>query len=135
LVARQYTNNFTDVFDFGIPAFQSAFARFGCLEAAIIDTQLRWLAQYPDSLIARKNGTAIAKDIQERACLVLKQGSIATSQGRTAALALDQYLRSSGNLLNPGTTADLITACLFLALRENKLTLNTPFRWNTTDWL
>ena len=135
MVARQYANGFADVFDFGVPAFVSAFTKFGCVEAAIIDSQFRWLAQYPDSLIARKNGLAVAEDVQRRAAEVLSHGGIATPEGRAAGVALDAHLRSDGNKLNPGTTADLITACLFVALRENKVTPSAPFRWQVSDWL
>lgn len=135
MVARQYANGFADVFDFGVPAFVDAFAKFGCIEAAIIDSQLRWLAQYPDSLIARKNGPAVAEDVRRRASEILALGGIATAEGRAAGVALDKHLRSDGNKLNPGTTADLITACLFVALRENKVTPNAPFRWPVADWL
>ena len=135
MVARQYANGFADVFDFGVPAFVDAFARFGCVEAAIIESQLRWLAEYPDSLIARKNGLAVAEDVQMRAVEVLRLGGIATPEGRAAGVALDKHLRRDGNKLNPGTTADLITACLFVALRENKVTPSAPFRWDVPDWL
>ncbi|MBA4066451.1 MAG: triphosphoribosyl-dephospho-CoA synthetase [Isosphaera sp.] len=135
LVARQYATGFADVFDFGVPAFLAAFERFGSVEAAIIDSQLRWLAAYPDSLIARKNGPAVAADVQARAAEVLSLGGIATPDGRQAGVALDRHLRSDGNKLNPGTTADLITACLFVALRENKVTPSAPFRWHTDEWL
>lgn len=135
MVARQYANGFADVFDFGTPAFLDAFGRFGCVEAAIIDSQLRWLAAYPDSLIGRKNGPAVAEDVRQRAAEVQRLGGIATPEGRRAGVALDKYLRSDGNKLNPGTTADLITACLFVALRENKVTPAAPFRWDVPDWL
>lgn len=135
MVARQYANGFADVFDFGVPAFVDALAKFGCVEAAIVDSQLRWLAQYPDSLIARKNGPAVAEDVRRRAADVLALGGIAATEGRAAGVALDKHLRSDGNKLNPGTTADLITACLFVALRENKVTPNAPFRWPVADWL
>lgn len=135
MVARQYANGFADVFDFGVPAFVDALAKFGCVEAAIVDSQLRWLAQYPDSLIARKNGPAVAEDVRRRASEVLALGGISTAEGRAAGVALDKHLRSDGNKLNPGTTADLITACLFVALRENKVTPNAPFRWPVADWL
>jgi triphosphoribosyl-dephospho-CoA synthase len=135
MVARQYANGFADVFDFGVPAFLEGFEKFGCVEAAIIHSQLRWLAAYPDSLIARKNGPAIAADVQQRAVAVLALGGLATPEGRKAGVALDKHLRSDGNKLNPGTTADLITACLFVALRENKVTPSTPFRWQVDDWL
>jgi triphosphoribosyl-dephospho-CoA synthase len=135
MVARQYANGFADVFDFGVPAFLDAFAKFECVEAAIIDSQLRWLAEYPDSLIARKNGPAIAEQVQQHARDVQRLGGIATAEGRQAGVELDKHLRSDGNKLNPGTTADLITACLFVALRENRVQPSAPFRWHVTDWL
>lgn len=135
LVARQYANGFADVFDFGVPAFLAGFERFSCVEAAIVDSQLRWLADYPDSLIARKNGPAVAADVQRRAADALRLGGITTSDGRRAGVELDKYLRSDGNKLNPGTTADLITASLFVALREGKVAPSAPFRWDVEDWL
>ena len=135
MVARQYANGFADVFDFGVPAFLAGFERFGCVEAAIIDLQLCWLAEYPDSLIARKKGIAVASDVQQRAREVQALGGIATPEGRQAGVALDKHLRSDGNKHNPGTTADLITACLFVALRENKVLPSAPFRWQVSDWL
>jgi triphosphoribosyl-dephospho-CoA synthase len=135
LIARQYANGFADVLDFGVPAFLGAFERFGCVEAAIIESQLQWMANYPDSLIARKNGLAVAEDVQRRAAEVQRLGGIATPEGRRAGVALDKHLRSDGNKLNPGTTADLIAACLFVALRENKVAPSAPFRWDVPDWL
>ncbi len=135
MIARQYANGFADVFDFGTPAFLDAFAKFGCVEAAIIDCQLRWLAAFPDSLIARKNGDHVAEDVQKRAAGVQNLGGIATPEGRAAGVELDQYLRSDGNRLNPGTTADLIAACLFVALREGRIAPSAPFRWTVSDWL
>lgn len=135
MIARQYANGFADVFDFGVPAFLDAFAKFGSVEAAIVDSQLRWMATFPDSLIARKNGPAVAEDVRRRAAAVLDLGGIATAEGRAAGVALDRHLRSDGNKLNPGTTADLIAACLFVALRENKIAPSAPFRWNAPDWL
>ena len=135
MVARQYANGFEDVFDFGVPAFLAGYERFGCIEAAIIDSQFRWLAEHPDSLIARKNGAAIADDVRKRAIEVQSLGGIATAEGRRAGVVLDRHLRSDGNRLNPGTTADLITACLFVALRENKVVPSAPFRWDVPDWL
>lgn len=135
LIARQYATNFADVFDFGVPAFVAAYAQFGCVEAAVIDCQFRWLAEFPDSLIARKNGPAAAADVRQRATDILKLGGIATPEGRAAAVVFDQRLRGHGNKLNPGTTADLVTACLYVALRENKVAPSAPFRWDTPDWL
>jgi triphosphoribosyl-dephospho-CoA synthase len=135
LIARQYASGFAEVFDRGLPAFLDGFKRFGCIEAAIIDLQFRLLAEYPDSLIARKNGKIVAGGIRIRASEIMKLGGIASPQGRRAGVELDQHLRSDGNKLNPGTTADLIAACLFAALRENKVMPTAPFRWQVEDWL
>jgi triphosphoribosyl-dephospho-CoA synthase len=135
MIARQYVNGFADVFDFSLPTFLDGFERFGCIEAAIIDLQLRLLAKYPDSLIARKNGQAVADDVRERASEVMRLGGLTSSEGRRAGTQLDQYLRSNGNKLNPGTTADLIAACLFVALRENKVVPSARFPWEVEDWL
>jgi triphosphoribosyl-dephospho-CoA synthase len=135
MVARQYANGFADVFEFGTPAFLAAFRKFGRVEPAVIECQLWWLAEHPDSLIARKNGPAVAADVQRRAADVLARGGLDTADGRAAGVALDRHLRSDGHRLNPGTTADLVTACLFVALRENHITPAAPFRWDASDWL
>lgn len=135
LIARQYANGYADVFDFGVPAFLDAFAKFGRIEPAVIECQLKWLAAFPDSLIARKNGLAIAKDVQRRAKRILDLGGLDTPEGRKAGVELDAHLRSDGNKLNPGTTADLVTACLFVALRDDKVKPSDPFRWDVPDWL
>lgn len=135
MIARQYANNYADVFDLGVPAFADAFAKYGNVEAAVIACQLAWMAAFPDSLIARKRGLTVAEDVQRRVQHVLSLGGLDTPEGRRAGVELDVYLRSDGNKLNPGTTADLVAACLFVALRENKVTPSAPFRWNVPDWL
>ena len=135
MIAKQYSTNFADVLSFGITAFLSSVAEFGCIEAAVIDCQLQWLAKFPDSLIARKNGSDVALGVQQRAVEVLRLGGLKSSQGRAAGVALDRDLRKNGHALNPGTTADLVTACLFVVLRENKVNSKLPFRWNVPDWL
>lgn len=135
LIAKQYVTGFADIFEFGVPAFLSAFAKFGRIEPAVIECQLKWLAAFPDSLIARKNGSAVAEDVQKRAKQVLERGGLDAAEGRQAGVELDRHLRSDGHKLNPGTTADLVTACLFVALRDDKVKPADPFRWDVPDWL
>jgi triphosphoribosyl-dephospho-CoA synthase len=135
LVARQYANGFADVFDLGVPTFLAAYEKFGSVEAAVIECQLRWMEEFPDSLIARKCGPAVAEDVRQRVRGVRSLGGLDTPAGRRACVELDAFLRSDGNRLNPGTTADLVTACLFVALRENKVKASAPFRWPAPDWL
>src|SRR5205823_5657393 len=95
--------------------------RLGCrarpasttVEPAVIECHFTWLAEFPDSLIARKNGPAVAEDARQRVRHVLSLGGLDTAEGRAAGVELDRYLRSDGNKLNPGTSADLVAACLF----------------------
>jgi triphosphoribosyl-dephospho-CoA synthase len=74
----------------------------------IIHAYLFTLSKYPDTLIARKCGMEEAMHVSHMASEVL--------EGRTSPLEFDQYLRAEGNKKNPGTTADLIAAGLFLRL-------------------
>jgi triphosphoribosyl-dephospho-CoA synthase len=126
LVARQYTNGFTDVFELGVPALLDGLRRFGRVEPAVQHCQLTWLAAHPDSLIARKRGTELASEARRRATVVLDLGSVATPAGRGAYDDFDRWLRADGHARNPGTTADLVTACLFAALRERRMTPDAP---------
>ena len=129
MIAKQYITGFADIFDFGVPHLLRAFELYGSVEAAILDCQLRWLAAFPDSLIARKCGGMIAEEVQTRAESILLDGGLSERAGRAALLLFDEYLRGDGNRLNPGTTADLVTACLFIALRGSKLKPSDPFPW------
>jgi triphosphoribosyl-dephospho-CoA synthase len=126
-IARQYTTGFEDVFEFGVPHLAAGFDRFQSVEAAIIDTHLAWLAAAPDSLIVRKNGPAVAEDVRRRAEAVQDLGGIGTETGLRAVQAFDAHLRSDGNKLNPGTTADLIAASLFAALCDGQLSPDAEF--------
>jgi triphosphoribosyl-dephospho-CoA synthase len=55
------------------------------------------------------------------AASVLAAGGVRDDAGRAALAAFDASLRTDGNALNPGTTADLVTAVLFVALLEGRL--------------
>ena len=60
LVALQYASGFADVFDRALPRLRASIARGWPIESAIIDAYLDFLAQRPDTLIARKRGEATA---------------------------------------------------------------------------
>jgi triphosphoribosyl-dephospho-CoA synthase len=133
-IANLYAADFDEVFETGLPAFREAL-RHGSVERAAIETHLRLLAAGPDSLITRKCGDAVAADVSRRTAGVLAAGGLDTAAGRTKGRELDAYLRSDGNRLNPGTTADLVAAVLFVALRERIVTPGDQFPWAVEDWL
>jgi triphosphoribosyl-dephospho-CoA synthase len=129
LIARQYATGYDDLRHFGLPLLVEAWKHWGCVEAAVIECQLHWLATYCDSAIVRKNGLAAAQSVQQQAQEVVRLGGLRSAAGRRAARQLDRSLRTPDNRLNPGTTADLLAACLFVALRTQGLRPDSPFTW------
>jgi triphosphoribosyl-dephospho-CoA synthase len=129
LVARQYTNAFHEVVEDGVPALERGLKQMKTLEGAIIFCHLRLMAAFPDSLIARKQGAAEAAEARHRAQRTLASGWPQTRTGWEALADLDAWLRAEGSRRNPGTTADLVTAALFIALRERILEVPCPLPW------
>jgi triphosphoribosyl-dephospho-CoA synthase len=126
LVARQYAEGFDLVLNFVAPSLSAGPAAGWSLTQTIIHTQMRVLAAYPDSLIARKCGAAVAQRAAEMAAAVLAAGQPGDEDYLRLLGDLDFWLRCDGHRRNPGTTADLIAAGLFAALREGRLA--PPFR-------
>jgi triphosphoribosyl-dephospho-CoA synthase len=120
LVAKQYTNNFADVFR-AARFVEGSLVQTSTLETAIIDAYLKQLAASPDSLIQRKCGPTMAKDTSSRAGRVLHSGSFGDVAYQRALADFDRWLRADGHRRNPGTTADLVAAGLFVLLREGRL--------------
>jgi triphosphoribosyl-dephospho-CoA synthase len=130
LIARQYVNGFQEVLHEGLPALLRGLNEWGNLEDAIVGTHLELLAHHPDSLIVRKCGIAVAEDASHRAQVVLNAGWPLSEAGQQAFAAFDAWLREDGNRRNPGTSADLLTACIFAALRDNEIGLPLSVPWS-----
>jgi len=120
LVARQYANGFADVFSEVTPFLREAFRKWP-INDAIVWAYLSFLARYPDSLIARKCGTAVAQRASDQAAAVLQNGSPGDDDYFEALADFDFWLRSDGHRRNPGTTADMIAAGLCVTLWEGDL--------------
>ena len=129
LIALQYVNGFREVLDEGVPALAGGLRTHGNLETAIVGAHLDLLARHADSLIARKRGVAAAEEASRRAADVLKAGWPGGA-GLHAFADFDAWLRADGHARNPGTTADLIAASLFAALREGIITLPLSIPWS-----
>jgi triphosphoribosyl-dephospho-CoA synthase len=120
-IAAEYVNDLAVTFELGLPALADAL-RVGLRPRdAIVELAMRLLATIPDTLIARKRGADAAARVSEGAREVLVAGGVRSARGRTALAGFDASLRQEGNALNPGTTADLVTAVLFVALLEGEL--------------
>jgi triphosphoribosyl-dephospho-CoA synthase len=126
LVARQYTSNVEQVFNVAV-IIENGHQDGLPLSDAIVQAFLQQLAEFPDSLIARKRGLETAQNVSRRATTVLGSGKPGEVAYKRAVKELDFWLRSDGHRLNPGTSADLIAAGLFVLLRDQRL--NWPVRF------
>lgn len=125
-VAAQYASGFADVFDRIVPWMLGSIGEGWNLTAAIVRTHVRMMSELPDTLIARKAGEEVAKTSATYAKMVLEAGSPDSDEYYAALADLDFWLRSDGRNRNPGTTADLIAAGLFVVLRDELI--DPPYR-------
>ncbi|WP_246457346.1 triphosphoribosyl-dephospho-CoA synthase [Azospirillum oryzae] len=117
LIARQYATAFADVFTFGVARGRSALRRSANAEAAASAIHLGFMALHPDTHIARKHGAAVAERVRDQAFLLERRLAVNSAFGGHSGtarrlLAFDRALKRRG--LNPGTSADLTVACLFV---------------------
>jgi triphosphoribosyl-dephospho-CoA synthase len=117
LVARQYVNGFEQVF-WGASLLRVATMNRLDWEQAIIFCQLNLAANFPDTLIARKCGVAEAEESAARAAAVLQAQWPVSPEAHQMLADLDAWLRTGDHRRNPGTTADLVTASLFVYIRQ-----------------
>ena len=120
-IARQYANGYVEVFDETLTVLVGAILGGRPLETAILQAFLTLLAKVPDTLIARKRGPEVALQASRHAAEALQTGAIAP---------LDAWLRGDGHARNPGATADLLTAALYIALRTGLI----PLPIDATSW-
>jgi triphosphoribosyl-dephospho-CoA synthase len=120
-IASEYVTDYAVTFELGLPALADALGDGLRPRDAIVELALRVLGAVPDTLIARKRGAEPAGRVAADAREVLAAGGVRSARGRTALAGFDDSLRRDGNALNPGTTADLVTAVLFVALLEGML--------------
>ena len=130
LIARQYATGYADVFDRVLPALADGVSRPGwTLETAIVAAFLAFLAEQSDTLIARKRGTSVAQEASDRARVVLAAGWPDASASARVLAEFDAWLREDGHARNPGATADLLAAGLFVALRSGLIVRPIATGW------
>ena len=117
-IAREYVSDYDVTFRLAVPAIQQARSRGWSRTEAAAEAYLCVLAEVPDTLIARKEGAARARAVSERAREVLSAGAAGSAERARAEAAFDGELRERGHRLNPGTSADLVAAALFVSLLE-----------------
>lgn len=111
-IARLWADGYAPLVTGLVADLEMAIGRGLTLNDAIVHAFLAQLAREPDSLIARKHGLAVAVDVSRRA-------SAALAHPQTIP-EFDRFLRSPRRL-NPGTTADLTAAALYILIRSGRL--------------
>jgi triphosphoribosyl-dephospho-CoA synthase len=117
-IAREYVTDFALTFEVGVPALRAALDQGLSWGDASVDAYLRLLDATPDTHIGRKLGAKEAEAVSVRAREVLKAGATRTTAGRAALAELDAELRDARNRRNPGATADLTCAAIFVVILE-----------------
>lgn len=114
-IAREYATAFEVTFERGAPALDRARRDGLCWNDAVVETFLTLLAACPDTHVARRD-PAVAAQVSQRARTTLAAGGVRSAAGRQAIDEMDFALRDARHPCNPGTTADLTAAALFVAL-------------------
>jgi triphosphoribosyl-dephospho-CoA synthase len=113
-IARQYSEDYRDIFELGVPAWRAGLTRLVAEEAAT-SVFLQFLAAFPDSHIERKLDATAAQSIRVRGIELsrrLQEGGWSDSL-EAELLEWDQALKR--DRINPGTSADLTVASIFAA--------------------
>jgi triphosphoribosyl-dephospho-CoA synthase len=115
-IAREYATAFAVTFERGAPALARARADGLSWSDAIVETFLSLLAYSVDTHIVRRTGVAAAERVSALARGALDAGGVRTAEGRKAVDEMDHAIRDARNSNNPGTTADLTAAAIFVTL-------------------
>ncbi|MCU4924951.1 triphosphoribosyl-dephospho-CoA synthase [Halobacteria archaeon AArc-dxtr1] len=109
-VAREWTTGFERSF--------AAAKRIAAADGPVADRAatafLSLLAERPDTLVAKRRGEAVAAETSERAARLHERDSLQADRDAVEAFADELVERE----INPGTTADLTAAGLFIALEH-----------------
>jgi triphosphoribosyl-dephospho-CoA synthase len=128
LIARQYATGYQDIFDFALPTFMQFLERWQNREWAITGLYLSLLARYPDTHVERKFGLykAVVTTLHAGELLKGLEKADRPEEFQSRLMQADTEFKHEG--INPGTTADLTVATLFVSHLEPVL---SQFEQNT----
>jgi triphosphoribosyl-dephospho-CoA synthase len=112
-IAYQFSHQFSDIFDGGLPECDAALGRWADPTWATLSVYLGFLAAFPDTHIVRKYGATVAEEV--RGAAIAHRNRLQSAADPEILLddllAWDSALKQRG--INPGTSADLTVATLF----------------------
>ncbi len=115
-IAREYATAFEVTFDTAAPTLDRARRDGLSWPDAVVETFLTVLSTRPDTHVIRGHGTAAAADASRMARVALAAGGVRSAAGRESVDQMDVALRDARRGVNPGTTADLTAAAIFVVL-------------------
>lgn len=110
-IAKQYVNDFADVFEIGETSLRAGLAASSDQRMATLQVYLSFLAAFADSHIVRKHGPALAEQVRAQAAMLRTRMASNIDDLLPELLEWDTALKEAG--INPGTSADLTVATLF----------------------
>jgi triphosphoribosyl-dephospho-CoA synthase len=119
MIARQYASGFANLFEFALPRLRYYEQRWENREWIISGLFMSLLARYPDSHIERKHGLYKATVVTLHAEKLEEELSCSDTPEHfhLRLLQADHEFKRKG--INPGTTADMTVATLFLSHLES----------------
>ena len=115
-ISKEWVTDYHVTFDIGYRFFLQQLKETEDINKATVHTYLKILSEVPDTLIQRKAGADKSKWVSNQAEQILRIGGLNTSQGRRRLRELDHRLHDADHKLNPGTTADLTSTVLAVAI-------------------
>lgn len=114
-----YTHDYEDIFEHNLPIYRECEDKWGSSEWAATAVFLSQWLRVADSLIIRKKGILKAREISDMIAPLANQVLAASdpAEYKSGLLSLDSDLKNVG--INPGTTADITVATLFVAMLES----------------
>lgn len=116
LISNEYYSGFSIILREGLPFFIETYKNSQDINIATVNTYLKMLSNYLDTLIIRKSSKEEAKKVSEMATSIMSFGGISTKKGLKLTIKFDKNLRKQNGKLNPGTIADLVAGVIFCAL-------------------
>jgi triphosphoribosyl-dephospho-CoA synthase len=114
-IAYQYASGFADICEFGLQRYREAMVRWDSETWAVTAVYLGWLARQSDTHVVRKYGDAFAEALRVEATVHERQFMVCANPKNYMGELLRWDARLKRDSINPGTSADLTVATLFLA--------------------
>lgn len=115
-VSKEWATNMQITFEFGYPLVKRIYNQTKNMNITTVQTFLEILSRYPDTFVQGTHGKKIADEISRRAKSIVKKGGMLKAEGRRLVAEFDEELRK--RQINPGTTADLTSSSLMVAILD-----------------